>query len=315
AERYYRQSLKLTRRVHRLDNLAMVLNNLASLLIVTARNREAVELLLEAEAIVNDTGDLYWAAEVAHSLGEAFRALGHPAGSLSAFERATQLAWEAGSTFCEQSSCLWRAIVLAEMGRVSEIPALLEMVRPELAERLRPLDILVDLRQAWLQADDARATMLARRLVLVSQEVNQERYVRFGRLFLAALLARGGASDEELMRVVDTFTATAAQAQDAFTTWPDVGEVVLDRIGQQGGTFVHYRSWRALLDRLSADRIFGPKVVAAARRPTEIKVFALQRDLAVYVDGERRIRWRRQAALEALMYLIHNKVGGQDMAS
>src|SRR5262249_11240021 len=60
AERYYRQSLRALRRLHRPDMLAMVLNNLASLLIVTARNREALDLLAEARTVVDDTGDLYW---------------------------------------------------------------------------------------------------------------------------------------------------------------------------------------------------------------------------------------------------------------
>jgi two-component SAPR family response regulator len=117
------------------------------------------------------------------------------------------------------------------------------------------------------------------------------------------------------MKVVEGLTGNAVLAQDAFTTWPDVGELVLGRIAQQSSNLGHYRSWRALLDRLSADRIFGPHVVAAARRPKEIKIFALQPDLAVYVDGQRRVQWRRQAALEALVYLAHHKVGGQDMAS
>ncbi|HEY8692108.1 MAG TPA: tetratricopeptide repeat protein [Chloroflexota bacterium] len=183
AERYYRQALKVVRRLHRVDTLAMVLNNLASLLIETARSRDALELLEEARNVVEETGDLFWRADVAHSLGEAYRSLGEGEAALRAFEQSSEFAWEANSEYRAQSACLWRSIVLAECGRDSEIDALVGMVSPNLMSQLRPLEVLVAVRRAWLRRDMEASIKLARKLILVSQDAKKERYVRFGRLF------------------------------------------------------------------------------------------------------------------------------------
>jgi len=94
-----------------------------------------------------------------------------------------------------------------------------------------------------------------------------------------------------------------------------VGEVVLANIGAQAASLEHYRSWRAVLDRLSADKRFRPTIATAARRPTQIEVFALQPTMVVRLDGQSPASWRLQAALEALLYLVHHKTGGQEMAS
>jgi ATP/maltotriose-dependent transcriptional regulator MalT len=315
AERYYRQALKLVRRLHRSDTLAMVLNNLASLLIVTARSREALEMLHEARIVVEETGDLFWQADVAHSFGEAYRNLGEQEAALEAFEESSIAAWEANAEFRGQSACLWRAIVLAETGRDAEVAPLLDLVRGNLMTRLRPLDLLVDLRRAWLRHDLPATRKLASKLILVSRDARQERYVRFGRLFLAAAMVQKGEPDGEFATVLHGLASNAVQAQDAFISWPDAGEVVLANIGDQASTIEHYRSWRATLERLSADRVFRPAIAAAARRPDQIEIFALRPAIVVHIDGQPKTSWRRQGALEALLYLVHHKSGGQDMAA
>jgi tetratricopeptide (TPR) repeat protein len=315
AERYYRQSLRAIRRLHRPDILAMVLNNLASILIITGRSRDALDLLQEARAVVEETGDLYWLAEVAHSTGEALRSLGDSEGALAAFEESTQVAWECGSKFPEQSSCLWRAIVLSESGRDAEVEPLLGLVRDDLIPKLGPLAVLVDLHRTWLRGNISEAMALAQKLILEGRDTNQERYVRFGRLFLAAALSRDDASHREFMAVLNGLAANASQAQDAFVTWPDVGEAVLASVGKHPDNVQHFRAWRALLDRLGADRVFGPKVLAASRRPKEIRVFTLAPTVVVHVDGRPHAGWRRRGALEALLYLVHHKSGGQEMAT
>ncbi|HVA24911.1 MAG TPA: tetratricopeptide repeat protein, partial [Chloroflexota bacterium] len=315
AERYYRQALKMVRRLHRFDTLAMVLNNLASLLIETARSRDALELLEEARTIVDETGDLYWRAAVAQSFGEAYRSLGDEGAALAAFERSSEDAWEANAEFRAQSACLWRCIVLAESGRDSEIDSLVGMVSPNLMPQLRPMEVLVALRRAWLHRDMKGSVKLSRKLILVSQDAKQERYVRFGRLFLAAAIARQDGPNLEFVAALEGLAGNAVQAQDAFISWPDVGEVVLANIGSQADNLAHYRSWRAVLDRLRADKMFRPTITTAARRPNQIEVFALQPNIVVRLDGQSPANWRLQAALEALLYLVHHKSGGPDMAS
>jgi tetratricopeptide (TPR) repeat protein len=315
SERYYRQALKMVRRLHRYDTLTMVLNNLASLMIVTARSQEALEVLEEARTIVEETGDLFWRAEVAHSLGEAYRSLGETAAALAAFEQSSELAWEANAEFRAQSACLWRAIVLAEAGRDREAEPLIEMVSGSLVPQLRPLEAALALRRAWLRRDMKAAQKLARKLILVSQDAQQERYVRFGRLFLAAAIARQKGPDGEFVAALEGLAGNAVQAQDAFITWPDVGEAVLANVSAQATGLEHYRSWRAVLDRLSADRTFRPAIVNAARRPALIEICALQPALVVRIDGQSPGGWRLQAALEALLYLVNHRTGGQDMAS
>ena len=315
AERCYRQALRAVRRLHRSDALAMVLNNLASLLVETARSREALEIFEEGRQVVEETGDVFWQAAIAHGFGEAYRNLGDGAAALAAFERSSELAWEANSEFRSQSACLWRAIVLAEMGRNSESDAMQETLAAGVMPQLRPLEATLALRRAWLRQDVTASLKLARKLILVSQDAKQERYVRFGRLFLAGTIAKSGGTDGAFVDALEGLAGNAAQAQDAFITWPDVGEVVLAHVSQHEPNLEHYRSWRAVLDRLSADRTFRPVIVAAARHPVQIEICALQPTIVVRIDGQSPGGWRLQAALEALLYLVHHKTGGPDMAS
>jgi ATP/maltotriose-dependent transcriptional regulator MalT len=315
AEEYHREALRTFRKHGRTDHLPMALNNLASVLVESGRQTEALDLLLEARTIVEHTGDLYWRAYVNQSLGETYRALGRLDAAAEAFQASAAAAWDAGATQPEQLSNLWLAMVNAERGERRAAGAILANLReqPACSALVTILDDLVNLRLAWLDGERGGMRALAERLLLRSQELRQPRFLSFARLFLLASLA-SEADAAVVQRIIGDFVSDAAGAEDAVQYFPDVFEAARQALARHRLQLAEdaAQAWSKLAAHASRQQFATVGPAETKRYPASLEVLALQPALRILIDGKPYTGgW--YGALDLFLYLVHHPEG--DVAS
>lgn len=305
AEPLLRDAVSRLRELGRWDYLPAALGALAVLLLELERPEETIELLSEAEWTISANGDTYFIADVLHTAGTLYRALGRTADALDALRRSAEVASALGYVALEQRSNLDWAIMMADLGKLDDAEQVVQNI-----ERVKPIArvmvhaTVARARIAWLRHEDGAVLRLCSRLAEMIRTYDKHEYAPLPLLLRLAVLVRSQAATTEVDTAAVDFLH-GPYPRLSVLMFRDAAAVAWRGVRNHPDPAVRNNAiWKA-----TSRWTFARDVDPRRRHPERISVSTLHHALRVEVDGVLfKHGWLR--ALDLFLYLIHVPDGG-----